>query len=447
AVILALCCLMEGKDRWLVGAVLLGVFWSSPELRSLAVSPDPRGLQLAFLYAGIGLVILPFQRFRGVSLGALAGLLVLTRPEGFLFASLLLGVALFQWKKKAAVSIGCFFAVVLPYLGLVSKSVGGVSLNSRAWEIKGSLLLEFLPVRPLIHLWGAGAESTPFREVLRDLGPQNAVPQENLWGALGAAGVELGASLLLVWWAAAAWGAVLIARSSRPLTALLGGTIVVSMALYWVPMGRDLALPLINLLPAVVALHFLAAWGLVDGLSRLRSRNRSGAFAGGAVALMIGLWGLHNGENRALPESFNGASSWMSENLPSEAEVASSLGSAPIVHQSHRRWMRIPSRWERSVEWKSAMNRPDFLVLSSTDGLWMLGPPRLNGLGVTVEPAAFFRDPKGWVLLLEFGKQTGAGQFNESGVVPEELEGLDSLQQLSRELEEGGADKDEAPLH
>ena len=345
AVVFALWRLLDARNQWLTAAVLLGVLWSSAELRALAVSPDPRGLQLAFFFGGTALLLGPAQRIRCMVVGLLAGLLVLTRPEGFLFSSLLLAAAVFHWRQKAIAAWACFFAVVLPYVWLVSRAVGNLSLNSRAWEIKGSGLLEFLPVRPLVHLWGAGAQGTPFREVLRELGPQTAVPQENLLGSLGAAAGELGASLLPLWWVAAAWGGVLIWRSRRLLMLLLGGAVAVSMALYLVPMGRDLALLLINLLPAVVALHFLAVWGLVDALQRLERRIRGGMITIGLAVFLVGAFGLTSGTGHALPESYSSAASWMKVNLPPSTRVASSLGSSPIVHQAERVWEHIPSRW------------------------------------------------------------------------------------------------------
>ena len=420
-VLFALSHLLKAQNRMLAAAVLIGVFWTSPELTALSVSPDPRGLQLAFFFGGMVLVLRAAQPGRGILLGGVAGLLVLTRPEGFLFASLLLGAAVIRWKRRSVATMACFSAVVLPYLWMVSRAVGSLSLNSRAWEIKGSGLLELLPVRSLIHLWGAGAQTTPFREVLRDLGPQSAVPQESFFGSLGAAASELGSSMLPMWWLPAIWGVLLLWRTRRMLLLLLSGTVAVSMMLYLVPMGRDLALPLINLLPAVVALHLLAVFGILDGLRRLRPQREAGARVVTAAVLLSGIWALHRGADHRPSESYSSAVSWMKTNLSDGERVASSLGSAPLVHQARHSWVRIPSRWERAVSWKSREHRPDYLILTSTDGLWMMGPPTLDSGGFLTEPVAFFRDSRGWVLVLELGKEPRARHLHKSGVVVEGL--------------------------
>lgn len=445
-VLVALVRLLGAPLGGLSAAVLVGVLWSSPELAALSVSPDPRGLQLAFFYGGVVLLLGSAHLARGVGVGLLSGLLVLTRPEGILFAVLLLAVACVLWRRRVGPALACFAGVVLPYLWWVSSAVGSVSLNSRAWEIKGAGLLELLPVRPLIHLWGAGAQTTPFREVLREIGPQASVPQESFLGALWAAAGELGAGLLPLWWVAAVWGALRLWRTKKTLLVLLVGTIGVSMALYLVPMGRDLALPLINLLPGLVALHVLAVLGLVHAVEWLSQRSQAGAIGVTAVVLLAGGWALRGGQDVAQSESLHRAASWMKAELSEDAQVASSLGSAPLVHLAEKHWVRIPSRWERAVLWEGPEYRPDYLVLSSTDGLWMLGPPALNTEESGAKPAAFFRDERGWVLLLELGEETGAGHLDESGIVVEGLERSDSAEELPRNLEEAGADEREGLL-
>ena len=402
------------------GWVLVGVMWSSPALRDATVGADPRAIQLVFLYAGMVLVLLPSSRLKSLILGGIAGLLVLTRPEGFLFAGLLLGGALLHWRKKVGWAFGSFACVVVPYLLLVSRAVGSVSLNSRSWEIKGAALLDFLPVRSLVHLWGAGAQSTPFRDFLHELGPQNALPKGDFFGSIGAAFVELGGGVFPVLWPAIAGGFWLLLKRRRFLLLLLAGAVVGSAALYLVPMGRDLALPLNNLLPGVVALHVLACVGILEGILLLNRRGLNrGAWGAVVVLILLCGWDLHEESNQASPSSYREASSWMKSELPEDVRVASSLGSSPIVRLADRTWVRIPSRWERVADWRTESKRPEFLVLTSTDGLWMLGPPQLFSHGESAELSAFFRDEKGWVLVIDLRKSSRGGQFHQAPLVVE----------------------------
>ncbi len=245
--------------------VLLALFYSSEALVRTATEADVRGLQLFFLFVGIFLVAreeAPSRKERMV-LGAIAGGLVLCRPEGILYAGLLGLLALKSWRGRSILSGLVAAGVVLPYLGWVSMETGALTLSSRSWELKGAGLLEFLPTRPLIQLWGAGAETTEFREILSVLPAQGSVPLEGPLAALSAAGGAIVFSMPIWSWPFVIFGMVRLWVDDRFLSLAFGGVVGICVALYWVPMGRDSALPLINLLPAVVCFLFCGVLGML----------------------------------------------------------------------------------------------------------------------------------------------------------------------------------------
>ena len=426
---------LEGRGPRKEGVfVLLALFFSSDALVRTATEADVRGLQLLLLFSGIFIVAREGSpsRQQRLILGAIAGGLVLCRPEGILFAGLLALSALKAWRGRSVLSGIVALCIVVPYLGWVSLETGTWTLSSRAWELKGAGLLELLPTRPLIQLWGAGAETTDFRQVLSALPAQGSVPLEGPFAALSAAGRAIVFSMPIWSWLFVVIGMMRLWSQQRFLSVLFGGVVGICVALYWVPMGRDSALPLINLLPAVVCFLFFSVLGLLSATAWLGVRY--GDWTKWILWLGLGSWSLGSGWIRtdaSLEDAlFSEASSWMDVHASGQT-VASSFGSSRAVRVAKDvEWARIPSRWERRSLWADPKDSPDWLLLSHVDGLWALGPPVLG----RAEPRAFFRNRLGWIVLLRIdppppislGGGSGTIQADESSLVVEGLDGVEA---------------------
>jgi len=389
-----------------LGLWVVFIGFSLAPMRWMTTTADPRALQLFLILLGLFLLRREASSREVWALGFVSGGLVLCRPEGLLFAGLLLVGSWVLWRRVAVKSWGAFALIALPYWTWISLSVGSLSLSSRAWELKGAPLLEILPVRPLIQLWGTGATSTPFREILHDVEVIGSVPRSGVVEAIGASIQALYAGCPLIVLVFAALGACFLWSRQRFLLGMLSSLVAFSMALYLVPMGRDLALPLINLLPGVVAIWALAVCGALACFERLDQRGLSRQLTLGltlAGILCFAILGLSSeGWRMNLPQAGDSsaqASAWLKNTLAEDERVASSLGSSAIVRRAGRRWERVVSRWERPVLWEGE-KAPDYLLFTSVDGDWMLGPPLFEPERV-FEPVAYFRDGQGWVMILK----------------------------------------------
>jgi hypothetical protein len=369
-------------------------------VRELSLGADPRALQLLLIFSGLALLKSDSTLFHKKLLGALAALLLMCRPEGLLFGGMLLGGAVWLWRRAAVSTLIVFLGLVLPYFLWIFRQVGSLTLSTRTWELKGASLLPDFPVRPLVHLWGAGATNTPFRTLLQDVEGSAALPTVGVFSALVDALGALCRGLSPVWLVLALLGSVLVWRRSQYLFMMLGGVFAGALAMYLVPMGRDEAQPLLNLMPAVVVIWVWASLGATALMDWAQRRIRIPKLAVGFVVLgPVALTGVLSGSLSPANVSANQASAWLVAELPQKSRVASSLGSSGIVRRSGLGWERVPARWERSKVWTTD-SHPDYLLVSSVDGLWMLGPP-LFPAQLPMVPRAYFGDASNWVLLLD----------------------------------------------
>ena len=402
-------------------------------VRELSMSADPRALQLALIFSCLALLKPESSLFHKKLFGVLAALLLMCRPEGVLFGGLLLFGSVWLWRRTAVSTLVFFFGILLPYVLWIFRQVGAVTLNTRVWELKGADLLTDFPVRPLVHLWGAGATTTPFRDLLQDVESSAAVPSAGLFSALFDALNALCRGLPPVWLALAALGSVLVWRRSRFLFVMLSGVFAGALAMYWVPMGRDEAQPLLNLMPAVVVIWLWASLGAVALLEWAQSKFRLPKIAVGfAVLGPFTVMGLFSDSAASGNVTANQASAWLLSELPENARIASSLGSSRIVRRAGLDWERVPARWEISTVWAGA-SHPDYLLISSVDGPWMLGPP-LFPAELPFIPRAYFGDAGNWVLLLDL--KTAWLQMNDLALDNELLDHRDPVDETSGTLEE-----------
>jgi hypothetical protein len=340
---------------------------------------------------------------------------VLTRPEGLVYGGLVL-VYLGVVTRRKSVWAGLGFGVLtVPWWILLSLQKGSLALSSRSWELRGAGLVDLLPVRWLVQLWGVGAHAPPFREYLAAAEAPVPVAGDPLASLATVASIL---SDFLPWWI---WLAALLGvflssrhRAGRRLLLVLGMLVGPAVLISLTPMGLDLGLPLKNLLPVVVSVVLLAAVGLAalgGQAARLwpqapRSTRRLRTdLATALLALLVLLWGLphHYLEDRFWPEtSTDGlqATAWLAENTPPNAVIASSFGSSPVAHRAQRRWVPIPSPWELSA-WADSEVRPAYLVVTGVDGIWPFRSPTLREV-CRLQPQAFFagESGRGWAMVL-----------------------------------------------
>jgi hypothetical protein len=240
----------------------------------------------------------------------------------------------------------------------------------------------------------------------------------------------VGQGLSPIWLVLAALGAGLFWRRSRIQALLFFGAFLGALALYWVPMGRDEARPLINLLPAVAVVWVFASVGAVGLVQWIHKRIKAPCLVLVLVALapVSVREVLSASPNTGLSAQ---ASAWLKISLPSPSRIASSLGSSGIVRRAELPWERVPARWERSSLWSEALE-PDYLLLSSVDGVWMLGPPFFPA-EMPLVPVAYLGDAHNWVLILDL--KASRRQMHQAALDAKALHQGDALNQAPGNLE------------
>jgi hypothetical protein len=411
--------------------VVAGVGLGLSPIREIALGADPRAVQMLLIFSGLFLLQPGASRFQKRALGALAALLLMCRPEGLLFAGVLLAGAVWVWRKSALQTVLFFIALVFPYFLWVYRAVG--SLGTRSWELQGAGLLTDFPVRPLVQMWGAGAVDTPFRTLLQGVEGATALPNTGLFSALQAALVALSQGLSPLFLGLALWGAVVLWRRNRVRLVLFACVFGGALVLYWVPMGRDTAQPLLNLLPAVGVVWVWASLGVVEIADGVHKHFRWSRWAVAGVLVAPGSTvDLLSAPATSSTGLSTQASAWLKQNLQSKDRIASSLGSSGIVRRAELRWERVPARWERPSLWAGAL-QPDYLLLSSVDGGWMLGPPLLP-VDLPLIPVAYFGDARDWALLLDL--KSARRQMNQAALDSKLLHEGNLLHQATGGLEE-----------
>jgi len=409
------------------GLVVLLVGLGLGPVRDIALAADPRALQLLLIFLGLFLIRPEASGFQQKLLGVLAGLVILCRPEGLLFSALLLGGATVVWRRAAWRSAVFFCGIVLPYFVWIFRATG--SLSTRSWELQGAGLLTDLPVRPLVQMWGAGASDTPFREILQGVEGAAILPSSSLFSALFEALRAMGQGVSPLWLLLAGWGAGLVWRRSRIQLLLFLGVFLGALALYWAPMGRDEAQPLVNLLPAVAVVWVLASVGAV-GLVQWKHARLKVPFWG-VLLVLAPISAREVLSSSPNPDLSAQASAWLKNSLSPQSRIASSLGSSEIVRRAKLQWERVPARWERPHLWSEALE-PDYLLLSSVDGVWMLGPPFFPE-EMPLVPVAYLGEANDWVLVLDL--KASRRQMHQAALDAKALHQGDVLKQTPGGLE------------
>ena len=370
---------------------------------------EPRMLSVTALFFVWGLMLRSegkraSQQYN-FTIGVLAALLMLIRPEGILVGPLLIVFAIWRVGARGFRVAAGFLAIALPWWILMSTMAGRLTVSSRSWELAGVSLLSYLPVRPLVQLWGVGASNRPMREALSGLGPSEFSSESSLIDSIFAVFadlvVELPALLLLL----ALVGFYVAVRSPkrRHVSVALGLVVTPSFVLAMTPVGRDVAMPLNNLLPIVFVVVIYGVVGFFWAATAIRRRmNTSTAAAKFALLLLVTVSGaLSPYPNKPVPQSSESgllAASWLNENTPDREVVASTFATSSIPHLSQRAWRPLPSRWD-GASW-SASDAPSWFVLSGVDGSWPLDSPMFRQ-DMNIEPRAIFADDHGWVLILQ----------------------------------------------
>jgi hypothetical protein len=125
------------------------------------------------------------------------------------------------------------------------------------------------------------------------------------------------------------------------------------------------------------------------------------------------------------------ASAWLKNSLSSQSRIASSLGSSGIIRRAELSWERVPARWERPSLWSAALE-PDYLLLSSVDGVWMLGPPFFPS-EMPLVPVAYLGNAHDWVLILDL--KASRRQMHQAALDAKALHQGDVLNQAPGDLE------------
>ena len=357
----------SGEARNSTAGLLAGILLlATPAMRVHAWTGDARSLFLLCLLGAAVLASGSRSRRRAATLGLLLGAACLTRPEGLLYAGVLLVVATVRWSRVSAAAWGVLGAVVVPYWAVLSMVAGRPVLSSRGWQSAAYGWLQVLPEASVKNELAAGSWGTPLRRVLSTSEVAASVP------------ATLDPSRALSWFAFVVvesvpiWlgllsvvGLVVMIRQRR-WNALMGPGAVALPALVvmLIPQAQDPLLPANNALPLLVALVVLSAVGISGLAQPLPARWRSaamGVMASGALALGLMDRGLAPPPD---PPSAVAAAAWLQDAVGPTHEVGASLVSAPIVLRARLPRRAVPAPWSQG-RWRTTP--PDYLVVSHAD--------------------------------------------------------------------------------
>lgn len=384
---------------------------------------EPRMVAALGIFAAWALLVAHLRRRESrqgmVWIGVLAGAVALTRPEGVVLGPLLVLFALWRSRASGLRLAAGFSVVALPWLAALSAAASRPTISSRTWELAGVPLLSFLPVRPVVQLWGVGADSRPLRELLAKLGPGEFRGESGPLDSLAALVGDLFSLLPLPLMLFAIVGVVAsfatLRRGTAPtegpaplhLLIALAAAVAPAVAVTMTPVGRDVAMPFNNTIPVVLALVIFAAVGLSRVATAVESHRATRRAVRGRglqlrLALLLpllvcGALKPYPANPLFLPQSSDAglaAAGWIAEQLDEGAAVASTFASSPVVHLSEHPWEPLPSRWDGAV-WEA----PDHLLITAVDGAWPLNSPLLAE-GERLEPVSLFVDDLGWALVL-----------------------------------------------
>jgi hypothetical protein len=341
------------------------------------------------------------------AIGVLSASLMLIRPEGILVGPLLVCYAFWRLGRRGWRVAAGLLVVALPWWGLLSAYSGRLTVSSRSWELAGVSMLSYLPVRPLVQLWGVGASERPMREALSGLGPSEFSGESGLFDSLLSVFSSLSGNLPAPLLVLAIIGIYLSLRSSdhRHVSVAMGLVVIPSFALSMTPVGRDVAMPLNNLLPVVFVLVVYGVVGMYWLSTVIRRRmqvsQRAAQLTLLSAIIVGGLFTPYPNSQLYWPQSSESglmAASWINENTDQSETVASTFATSPIAHLSQRPWRALPSRWDGG-SWSSE-EAPSWFIVSAVDGTWPINSPMFRR-EMNIEPRAVFSDAHGWALVLE----------------------------------------------
>ena len=399
---------------WVAGALLV----ATPAIRELVAQPSGRGLAWLGILGAVALVAgirdAPAAAGRrGIAIGALLALAVLSRREA-IFQAVLVGLALLPLAPRAALAAtGTVTGIVLPWFATLAAAAGGLRMSGRAWE-------------PLVYAWDAviphewllmeismGTWGTPLREAVSRL------PVE-----VAAAGFD--ASVLLPWLryalpvAVPAWlaalavvGALMLLR--RPAGRLsIAGTIALglpALPLAVLPNARAVELPAQNLHPVVLAALVLAAVAAGAGLDLARRRLPVGRVTGPVLAAtLLAILSVANATwvarvvpvDGRTPATLTAAGTLLGDKATA---VATTLSSAPAARLGDRPRAAFPSPYR--VE-EAGLRVDQQVLLTELD---LPGARRsLELLAPDLQPIHVLADGDTWAVIFEVGSESAVEQ-------------------------------------
>ena len=389
---------------WQIGFLASVMLVCTPALRTYGMLADGRGLSVLCLFSSWALALRSCEERHAVGwalgAGAVAGLGALVRPEGLLTLLLVPLFVLCSSRSIRSASAALVGGVLtaLPWWLSLSNSRGRFGLTPRDWEGSGFSLLEILPKREVLELYGMGAYDTPFRTTALQFDVAISGVGLDLPG-----GIEwLGTHLLhaVPWWG---WIMALVgvvctvrARRWRVLIALLL-TAAPAFVAAFKPQSRDVLLPMANFLPVIVCAWILGSVGVVKLSSWILNRWQLPARIGLMPVIVLGFCVTLEGPRVDLVPSTEllipgrAASDWLRSQ--EVYKVRASFESAPVIHMADQQWDPWPSRWD-STAWSSSERVPDFVLFTDLDDY--ASPADYENL----TPVAYFGDDRAWVLIM-----------------------------------------------
>ncbi len=334
------------------GPVAAGMVVATPALRELAVLPSGRGLVLLGLLGAAAVATRPTGSWRrGLGVGALLALAILSRREAMLPAGLLGLAVLARDRREGALVLGVVAAAVLPWLGVLSWAGGSLRLSSRGWEAAAYAWEQVLPHEWLLMEFSMGSWGGLLRQAV------STAPGQASGAGLSPASVPGWLVYALpaavpAWLAAlGAFGAGLLASSPPGRRALAACAVLglPPLLLSAVPNARSLVYPANNLHPTTLAV-LLPAMAAVGALVAWLTRRVPRAVAGGAVAAALAAASMGHQAWMAgvgpTPDADDGVLSGAAAALRSgEGPVAATLSASVAVLRSGRPRARIPGPW------------------------------------------------------------------------------------------------------
>jgi len=387
---------------WVAAALLV----ATPAVRELVAQPSGRGLAWLGILGGASVVAgargcaAPLRR--GVAVGALLALAILSRREAVLQA-VMVGLALVPLAPRAAVAAGATVTgLTAPWFVMLAAAAGGVRTSGRAWE-------------PLVYAWDT---VVPHEWLLMEISMGTwGTPLRSLVSRLpaGVSTTVLDPGVLVPWLqyalpvAVPAWlaalalaGAGLLVRS-RAGRWSLGAAValaVPALPLALLPNARDVDLPSQNLHPVCLAAILIGAVAAGEVLRWARERLPAGQVTAPALAITL-LAGLSMANARWVaqvvpsegrsPTTLTGAGAALAQD---PGPVWTTLSSAPAARRADRPRAALPSPYRVGEASPGPAQR---VLLTELD---LPGARRtLGALAGSLRPTTVLQDGDRWAVV------------------------------------------------